>query len=77
MKTSFVRKNPQFDQHKHELFLMPETDRERQQLENILDHCAVIGFGRDANTGHILHVRIEIPSASQTQAGHQQEQHQA
>lgn len=46
------------------LLMMPESERDRHQLENLLQTCVVAGYGRKPETFEIEHVRIELARRS-------------
>lgn len=49
----------------HRLYLLPESDRDRRTLERLAAEYYCTNFGRDAETGDVLHVAVEIKATEQ------------
>lgn len=43
-----------------ELQLFPENDDDQFYLERLVDHYQIVGFGRDAATMKLNHVRVRL-----------------
>jgi len=44
----------------HQMHLEPESDRDRETLDRLVNKYRIDGFGRDANSGNVLHVQIRL-----------------
>lgn len=56
----FPNSLPQYEGMPPEVFLMPQTEFDQEELEQLLQECHVLGFGRHCDTNKILHVRIAL-----------------
>lgn len=61
MRVSYLRKILPDDQPPH-LHLVPENDRDRRTCERLFLFGVTCGFGRDPDSGEIVHIQVEVGS---------------